>query len=72
MLSTGNFNVAKLIENHSGITHAKVIGVQMQMPMAMQVPPPQSVPAQPVPQGALKLGFLQRLAVALRVLITGR
>ena len=33
MLTVGNFNVAKLIENQNGITHAKVIGTAFQIPI---------------------------------------
>jgi Serine dehydrogenase proteinase len=49
MLTVGNFGAAKLIENHNGITHAKVVG-QIQIPMQglVQLTPaaaPQANPA---------------------------
>ena len=37
MLTVGNFNVAKLIENHNGIAHAKVIGTAFQVPLQAPV-----------------------------------
>jgi hypothetical protein len=51
MLTVGNHNVNKLIENHNGITHAKVVGIGMQMPMPLQIPIqiPGTPPAQPSP-----------------------
>jgi hypothetical protein len=60
MLTVGNYNVGKLIENHSGTTHAKVIGtglIPIQVPQiipgAPQRPsaPPPSAPAPQVPRG---------------------
>jgi hypothetical protein len=52
MLTVGNSGAAKLIENHLGVAHVKVVGhqlVQMQMPMQipMQPAPPQPQPAEP-------------------------
>jgi hypothetical protein len=51
MLTVGNHNVNKLIENHNGITHAKVVGIGMQMQMPLQIPIqiPGTPPAQPSP-----------------------
>jgi hypothetical protein len=54
MITVGNHGVNKLIENHNGITHAKVVGMQLQMPIPIQLPAmpqpaPQPTPIQPAP-----------------------
>jgi Serine dehydrogenase proteinase len=51
MITVGNHNVNKLIENHNGITHAKVVGMGMQMQMPLQIPIqiPGTPPVQPTP-----------------------
>jgi len=54
MLTVGNSGAAKLIENHLGIAHVKVVGQQFQFQMPMQLPiqapaQPPSLPAQPPP-----------------------
>jgi hypothetical protein len=81
MLTVGNFNVSKLIENHNGIAHIKAVGVQLQqvqMPIqipAVPTPAPVPIPVAPPPAPATplappqQLNFLQRLRLALRVLI---
>jgi Serine dehydrogenase proteinase len=80
MLTVGNYNVNKLIENHNGITHAKVVGMQLQMPIPIQIPagPPQAptpiqipVPAPapvPVPAPQPQLNLWQRLQTALKTI----
>lgn len=52
MLTVGNFNVAKLIENHNGIAHAKVIGTAFQVPLQAPqfAPAPAPAPTAPPPQ----------------------
>jgi hypothetical protein len=47
MLTVGNSGAAKLIENHMGIAHVKVIGQQLQFQMPMQIP--MQIPVQPTP-----------------------
>jgi hypothetical protein len=78
MLTVGNYNTNKLVENHNGIAHMKIVGqIAVQMPIQVptpMAPPPQAptpaAPTQPTP--ALKLSFWQRLLIALRVLFLGR
>jgi hypothetical protein len=56
MLTVGNSGAAKLIENHLGIAHVKVVGQQlqfqmpMQMPMQLPMPPEPAAPAPISPQ----------------------
>src|SRR3974390_56918 len=53
MLTVGNSGAAKLIENHMGIAHVKVVGQQLQFQMPMQLPiqiPAQPGPLPPTPQ----------------------
>jgi hypothetical protein len=80
MLTVGNYNANKLVENHTGITHMKLVGtVAIQVPgipfqgptpsIPPQVPPP-AAPNQPTPP--INLSFWQRLRIALRVLISGK
>jgi hypothetical protein len=81
MLTVGNYNVNKLVENHSGIAHMKVVGglsVPMQIPgFPIQVPMPGipvqvPMPTAPVqPSQPAKLGFWQRLRIALRIVFRG-
>lgn len=49
MLTVGNSGAAKLIENHKGIAHVKVVGQQVQLQMPMQMPMQIPMPAQPQP-----------------------
>jgi hypothetical protein len=50
MLTMGNYNVLKLIENHKGIAHVKSVGLQIQMPVQLPpIQPPVPTPAPPVP-----------------------
>jgi Serine dehydrogenase proteinase len=51
MLTVGNYNVNKLVENHNGIAHMKVVGtVAVQMPgVPFQVPTPNAPPLPPAP-----------------------
>ncbi len=37
IITVGNHNANKLIENHNGITHAKIVGAAMQMQMPNSV-----------------------------------
>lgn len=73
MLTLGNYNALKLIENHNGIAHVKaisVVQVPVQMPqMPAQPPPPIPIPAsppQPAPQ-IPKLRLRDRLRLAWRL-----
>jgi hypothetical protein len=53
MLTVGNSGAAKLIENHEGVAHVKIVGQQIQIPFEMPVMP-MPVPQQPaVPQPAV-------------------
>lgn len=84
MLTVGNHGVSKLIENHNGITHAKVISnvaipvpaIQFAPPPAQPAPLPQPgpppVPQQPVQQAPItsaKIPLRQRIVLALRVIL---
>ncbi|HLK80238.1 MAG TPA: hypothetical protein VKT99_01910 [Xanthobacteraceae bacterium] len=80
MLTVGNYNANKLVENHNGIAHMKVVGIAVQMPnIPIQVPVPMpGAPVQPpspvMPQPKLptKPSLWQRLRIALRLLILGK
>lgn len=64
MLTVGNQNVGKLIENHNGIAHVKVVQmVAMPVPFAMPRPAPQSPPpaAPAQQQQPPKISLWQRL-----------
>jgi len=71
MLTVGNHNVAKLIENHKGITHAKVVGtIRVPMPMQVQPQPTSPPPVAPAPQPTpARLSLIQRLFLSWRVLL---
>jgi hypothetical protein len=47
MLTVGNSGSAKLIENHLGIAHVKVVGQQLQFQMPMQMPMQVPIPIEP-------------------------
>jgi len=48
MLTVGNHGAVKLIENHNGIAHAKIVGMPVEMPFPIQF----AQPAAPMPEVA--------------------
>lgn len=71
MLTVGNYNVIKLIENHNGTAHVKVLGT-----MPVPVPVPMNIPSQPVvpppsqaPPARIKQSLWVRIKRALRLLL---
>jgi hypothetical protein len=70
MLTAGNFNVAKLIENHLGVAHLKITGV-IQVPIQVPQALPAPVPAPPATSSAApspKLNLMTRIRLALQIL----
>jgi hypothetical protein len=66
MLTVGNHNVVKLIENHKGTAHLKAVTIQMQqvqMPVQMIPQQPAPQPAAAPPQSRLSV-FLSELKAA--------
>jgi len=74
MLSMANFGVTKLIENHNGIAHVKAVGampmqVPIQIPIAAPINPIAAPPAPTPAPSPIKLSFLDRLQLALRIIV---
>jgi len=68
MLTMGNYNAVKLIENHNGIAHMKVIGT-VAMPIQLPSPPAAPAPAPaPSPATPTRIPFMQRLKLAWQLL----
>ena len=70
MLTVGNHNVDKLIENHNGIAHLKITGtVQIPIPGQIQRPPIVTPPiSTPTANTALKIKLIDRIKLALKIL----
>jgi hypothetical protein len=67
MLTVGNQNVGKLIENHLGITYAKIVQQIVQRAPVQPMPQPQPQPG-PAQQVQPRLTFFQRLKIALQLI----